>query len=99
MKLFKKTVLPMLFVALAALVACNDDKDGDDYVFVPLTPAEKAAQRSSPGNNKNRYKIFKADISAFFGNFKKLVKKKRQNNACQSFFALAGAGEHKRTGS
>ena len=44
MKLFKKTVLPMLFVALAALVACNDDKDGDDYVFVPLTPAEKAAQ-------------------------------------------------------
>lgn len=45
MKNFKKTLLPMLMLMLAVstLVSCNND-DVEEYVYVPLTPAELAQQ-------------------------------------------------------
>ena len=44
MNTLKKTILPLMVIALMALVACNSDDNEDSYIYVPLTPAEKAEQ-------------------------------------------------------
>lgn len=43
MKTLKKTIFPFVFAALAALVSCNND-DVEEYIYVPLTNAEKTQQ-------------------------------------------------------
>ena len=44
MNTLKKTIMPLMVIAMMALVACNSDDNEDSYIYVPLTPAEKAEQ-------------------------------------------------------
>lgn len=43
MKTLRKTIFPFVIAALAALVSCNND-DVEEYIYVPLTNAEKTEQ-------------------------------------------------------
>ena len=44
MNTLKKTILPLMAIAMMALAACSNDDNEDSYIYVPLTPAEKAEQ-------------------------------------------------------
>ena len=44
MNTLKKTILPLMTIAMMALAACSNDDNEDSYIYVPLTPAEKAEQ-------------------------------------------------------
>ena len=58
----KKTLLPLMAFAMMTLVACNSDDNEDSYIYVPLTPAEKAEQINNMQGTYQGHCFFAPDL-------------------------------------
>ena len=71
MNTLKKTILPLMAIAMMALAACSNDDNEDSYIYVPLTPAEKAEQINNMQGTYQGQCFFAPDMYylAFINNF------------------------------